>query len=134
MSLKHGGVWNDSRSLYAPGTGADGNIWAAGALVMKGNVTAYSDERVKTNWRGYNPDFVERLAAVKAGTYTRIDSNERQAGASAQDWQELLPEVVSEDAAGTLALAYGNAAVVACVELAKSVVALRAEIKALRGQ
>ena len=69
---------------------------------------------------------------MKAGTYTRIDSGERQAGSSAQDWQELLPEVVSEDAAGTLALAYGNAAVVACVELAKSVVALRAEIKALR--
>ena len=106
----------------------------SGNLTMAGNVTAYSDERLKKDWSYMADDFVERLAAVKAGTYTRIDSNERQAGASAQDWQELLPEVVSEDAAGTLALAYGNAAVVACVELAKSVVALRAEIKALRGQ
>ncbi len=120
------GGWSASANLF--------QMDMSGNLTMAGNVTAYSDEKLKKDWADLSDNFIERLAAVKAGTYTRIDSGERQAGSSAQDWQELLPEVVSEDAAGTLALAYGNAAVVACVELAKSVVALRAEIKALRAQ
>ena len=106
----------------------------SGNLTMAGNVTAYSDENLKKDWAELPDDFVERLAGVKSGTYTRIDFDQRQAGTSAQDWQELLPEVVSEDASGVLSLAYGNAALVACVELAKSVVALRAELNALRAQ
>jgi hypothetical protein len=105
-------------------TGIIGTVSAAGALSMNGNITAYSDERLKKDWTPLVSDFVEKLAAVKAGTYTRIDSGERQAGSSAQDWQELLPEVVTEgaDEAKTLALAYGNAALVSAVELAKRVV------------
>ena len=99
-----------------------------------GNVTAYSDERLKKDWSPLPSDFIERLAKVKAGTYTRIDNGERQAGSSAQEWQKLLPEVVMEgtDDAKTLSLAYGNAALVACIELAKEVVALKAEIAALK--
>lgn len=99
-----------------------------------GSVTAYSDERLKKDWEPVAEDFVERLAEVKSGTYTRIDIEERQAGSSAQDWQKLLPEVVRADNQGTLSLAYGNAALVACVELAKEVLALRAEIQALKEQ
>lgn len=111
------------------------NRWqsdTSGNFTAAGSVTAYSDVRLKKDWVDLPDDFVERLAMVKAGTYTRIDNGERQAGCSAQDWQELLPEVVLEDAEGVLSLAYGNAAVAACVALAKSVVALRAEVQALR--
>jgi hypothetical protein len=105
----------------------------SGNLTMAGNVTAYSDERLKKDWAPVAKNFVERMATeVKHGTYTRIDSEERQAGASAQDWQKLLPESVSQDADGFLSLAYGNAALVACIELAKEVVALKAEIAALK--
>ena len=120
------GGWSASYGLF--------QMDMSGNLTMSGNVTAYSDERMKTDWVSVPGDFITRLALIKTGTYTRTDSGMRQAGSSAQDWKELLPEVVSEDAAGNLGLAYGNAAVVACVELAKSVVALRAEINALRGQ
>lgn len=35
---------------------------------------------------------------------------------------------------GTLAVVYGNAALVACIELANEVVALRAEIEALKAR
>lgn len=104
----------------------------SGNLTMAGNVTAYSDERLKRDWAELPDDFVERLARIKSGTYTRIDSGERQMGVSAQDFRDFGPEAVSEDASGTLSLAYGNAALAACVELAKSVVALRAELNALR--
>jgi hypothetical protein len=95
-----------------------------GNFVATGNVSAYSDERLKKNWAAMPANFIEQLAGVRSGTYTRIDTNERQAGSSAQDWQKLLPEVVkvTSDKEGTLALAYGNAALVSAVELAKRVV------------
>jgi hypothetical protein len=99
-----------------------------------GSVTAYSDERLKKDWEPVAENFVEKLAAVKTGTYTRTDIGERQAGSSAQDWQKLLPEVVRANNEGILSLAYGNAAVVACVELAKEVMKLRAEVQDLKGK
>jgi hypothetical protein len=107
---------------------------ASSNLVVTGNVTAYSDERLKTDWAPVAENFVDRLATIKSGTYTRTDSGDRQAGSSAQDWQKLLPEVVMEgtDESKTLALAYGNAALVAAVELAKELVALKAEVAALK--
>jgi hypothetical protein len=106
-----------------------------GDMVAAGNVTAYSDERLKKDWAALPVDFIERLAAVKSGTYTRIDTNERQAGSSAQDWQGLLPEVVmaGADDDKTLSLAYGNAALVSAVELAKRVVRLEKIIEKLIG-
>jgi hypothetical protein len=103
-----------------------------GNFTASGNVTAYSDERLKKDWVGVDSDFVERLAQVKSGTYTRIDSGERQAGASAQDMQKLLPETVIGD--DTLSLAYGNAALVAAIELAKQVVELKKEIELLKAR
>jgi len=105
-----------------------------GDFTATGNVTAYSDERLKKDWVTLPENFVERLSKVKAGTYTRTDTGERQAGASAQDWQELLPEVVTTamDEAEMLSLAYGNAALVSAVELAKTVVALKAELESLK--
>jgi hypothetical protein len=105
----------------------------SGNLTALANVTAYSDERLKKDWAKVATDFVERLSKVKAGTYTRIDIDRRQAGTSAQDWQKLLPEVVmeGEDEDKTLSLAYGNAALVSAVELAKRVVDQEARIQHL---
>jgi hypothetical protein len=123
----------ENRYLYYDGTTYQLNV---ASLVVGGNVTAYSDERLKKDWAPLPADFIERLAKVKAGTYTRIDSGERQAGSSAQEWQKLLPEAVMEstDEAKTLALAYGNAALVAAVKLAERVVALEARIAALEAK
>jgi hypothetical protein len=47
--------------------------------------------------------------------------------------RDVLPETILEDASGRLSVAYGNAALVACVELAKEVLMLRAEIEVLKG-
>ena len=107
----------------------------SGNTTATGNVTAYSDERLKTDWAELPSDFIERLAGVKSGTYTRIDSGERQAGASAQDMQKILSEVVmvASDEQGTLSLAYGNAALVAAIQLAKRVVFLEAQMQKLIG-
>jgi hypothetical protein len=105
-----------------------------GNFTAVGNVTAYSDERLKKDWKPVAEDFVDRLANVKHGSYTRTDSEERQAGVSAQDWQKLLGETVQTDADGFLSVAYGNAALVAAVKLAERVVALEARIAALEAK
>ena len=141
MAFHRGGYYavnmglDSDNVLRIGGWSAPANLFQmdmSGNLTMAGNVTAYSDERLKKDWAELPDDFVERLAQIKSGTYTRIDSGERQMGVSAQDFRDIGAEAVSEDASGTLSLAYGNAALAACVELAKSVVALRAELNALR--
>lgn len=105
-----------------------------GTFTATANVTAYSDERLKTDWAEMPENFIECVASVKSGTYTRTDLDKRQAGSSAQDWAEFLPEVVTveEDENQTLSLAYGNAAVVSVVELAKAVVKLKEELADLK--
>ena len=115
----------------AGGTGST-TLNLTGAFVASNNITAFSDERLKKDWSSIGSDFIERLAQVKSGTYTRTDTGERQAGASAQDMQKLLPETVIGDE--TLSLAYGNAALVAAIELAKQVVELKKEIELLKAK
>lgn len=102
----------------------------SGNLTMAGNVTAYSDERLKKDWSDLSTDFVAKLAQVRAGTYTRTDENIRQVGVSAQSLQPLLPEAVQDDG-NYLSVAYGNAALASAVELAKDNLRLRARIERL---
>lgn len=108
------------------------NLTASGYLYASGNVSAYSDERLKTNWRPVQQDFVAKLAQVKSGIYDRTDVVLTQAGVSAQDLQKLLSETVSVDADGLLSVNYGAAALVSAIELAKQVEVLKAEIAELK--
>ena len=102
----------------------------ADVLYSYGNVTAYSDERLKKDWETLPTNFVEELAKVKSGTYTRIDSGERQVGVGAQSLQAILKEAVSEKEE-YLGVHYGNAALASAVELAKEVVDLRNRVAQL---
>lgn len=106
----------------------------SGNFTAAANVTAYSDERLKKDWTSFDGSFVDRLAEVKSGTYTRIDTEDRQAGVSAQSLQKLIPEAVHENEDGVLSVAYGNAAMVSAIELAKEIRALKAEIAELKGK
>ncbi|MEM5294252.1 tail fiber domain-containing protein [Burkholderia sp. JPY481] len=106
-----------------------GNTTATGTL-SGSNLTASSDERLKCDWEQLAPDFLDCLAGLKSGTYTRVDTNERQVGVGAQSLHAFLPEAVLSDAKGMLSVAYGHAALAACVELAKEVVRLRALVEA----
>lgn len=104
---------------------------ATGNLIAAANVTAYSDERLKTDWAALPRDFIERLAQVKHGTYTRIDSGQRQIGVSAQSLQPVAPDGVLDGE--HLSVAYGNVALAAAVELARRVVRLEAQLATLIG-
>ena len=121
-------IWSNSASADRLTLDSSGNLTAVG------NVTAYSDERLKDYWAPVQDQFVEKLASVKAGTYVRKDTNLVQAGVSAQSLQSVLPEAVDKKDDGYLAVAYGNAALVAAVELAKEIVALKKELAELKGK
>lgn len=109
------------------------SIDGSGNTTAAGNVTANSDERLKTNWRGLGEDLLTKLAGVKVGVYDRTDTGATQVGVSAQSLREVLPQAVHEDAEGMLSVAYGNAALAAAIALAREVVSLRRELEELKG-
>ena len=100
-----------------------------GDLSVAGNITGNSDERLKKKWKGMARDFIAQLAKVKSGTFDRKDTKKRQVGVGAQSLRVVIPEAVSADENGLLSVAYGQAALVACVELAKEVLRLRALVE-----
>lgn len=104
-----------------------------GGLVCSGNVTAYSDERLKENWGNVSDNFIEKLSYIKSGTFDRTDIKLRQIGVSAQSLDTLIPEAV-EKGGEYMSVSYGNAALVAAIELAKEVVLLRARLDKLENK
>ena len=106
----------------------------SGNLTMAGNVTASSDERLKKNWRPVADGFVNELAKIKSGVFDRVDEELTQVGVSAQSLQKLLPEAVQIDANDMLSVAYGNAAMVSCIELAKSLMKATKTIERLEAR
>lgn len=101
---------------------------STGALTATSHVSS-SDERLKTNWRPLPQDFISQLAQVKHGVYDRTDAPVTQVGVSAQSLASLLEHAVIADKDGMLSVEYGNAALVACIELAKEVVELREALR-----
>ena len=95
----------------------------SGNVNFTGNVTSQSDGRFKVDWLPMQKDFIYMLASLKRGTYTRTDTGQRQIGVPAQDLQKFMPEAVQ--GVDVLSVAYGQAALVACAELASEVVRLR---------
>jgi hypothetical protein len=80
-------------------------ISATGDFTGIGNITAYSDIRLKKDLVQI-PDALEKVRQLTGYTYTRIDTGEKQTGLVAQDVQKVLPEAVLEGE--HLSLAYGN--------------------------
>jgi hypothetical protein len=80
------------------------NIWAAG------DITAYSDARVKENVEVIE-NALEKIQAIRGVTFTRNDMTDittRHAGVIAQEVLEVLPEVITKDANDHYSVAYGN--------------------------
>jgi len=120
------GGWSASANCFV--------MTGTGALTMLNNITAFSDERVKTNWRDLPENFVERLAKVKHGIYDRTDQESTQVGVSAQSLRPVLEHAVMEDDGGQLSVAYGNAALVSCIKLAQRLLESEQQIKELKAE
>lgn len=106
----------------------------AGALTVAGDLTGTSDERFKDDWTAMPDDFVERLALVLSGSFLRTDMEvpTRQVGVGAQSMLDTMPELtpaIHYSDTGVMSVAYGNAALVACIELAKEIRRLRKVLK-----
>jgi len=108
------------------------NIWTAG------NVTAYSDISVKTNFERI-PDALNKVCQINGYTYDRTDfkpdpetgemPETRQAGVVAQEVEKVLPEVVT-GVEGSKAVAYGNMVGL----LIEAIKELKAEVDDLKTQ
>ena len=100
----------------------------AGAFTATGDITAFSDRRLKKN---VEPIFgaLDKTLQLTGCTFDRIDTGERQTGLIAQDVLEVLPEAVREMEDGTLSLAYGNLVGL----LVEAIKELKSEVEGLKG-
>jgi len=78
-----------------------------GNFTASGNVTAYSDVRIKDNFEIIHSP-IEKIEKLTGYTFDRTDMEiDRQTGLIAQDVQKVLPEAVIEDVQGILSINYG---------------------------
>jgi hypothetical protein len=117
------GGWSASSNCFQ----MDGS----GNLTMLGNVTAYSDARMKKDVETIDSalDLVSKMRGVR---YTRTDTQQRGVGVIAQEMLEVCPEVVQQGIGSddTLSVAYGNLVGV----LIEAIKELRAEVAELKGK
>jgi hypothetical protein len=103
---------DDDNVMRIGGWSAAANLFQmdmSGNLTMKGDVIAFSDERVKENIRTLD-SALEKTLKLRGVSYTRTDSSDKSTkiGVIAQEILEVVPEVVSQDANGTYGVSYGN--------------------------
>ena len=109
-----------SATMYVPGGGGgwaltcetntafDLSTDTSGNFTARGNVTAYSDARLKTDVRNIE-NALDTVMKMRGVHYTRIDNGEKNIGFIAQELQQCVPDVVSTTLDGdTLGVSYGN--------------------------
>ncbi len=120
--------------------GANATMHATGIARIDGygitsstTIVADSDERLK-DIKGEAKGNIEKIAAVRVVnfSYKSDDTKSLHLGTIAQDWQDIYPNAVKENAEGFLGLDYPAIAVAAAVENAKEVVKLREENEELK--
>lgn len=98
----------NAANVTATGNVNANNINASGNIYASGNVTAYSDIRIKTDVKPIS-DALTKVLNLEGVTYTRADTGNRETGLIAQNLIEVLPEAVfKDDRTGMLSIAYGN--------------------------
>ena len=98
----------------------------SGNILASGNITAYSDIKLKTNITTID-NALDKVSRMRGVMFTRKDTGAKGTGVIAQEMQEVLPEVVQDGE--TLSVAYGNIVGV----LIEAIKELKAEIEQLKG-
>jgi hypothetical protein len=120
MSFHKGGHYAVNFGLDADnvmrlgGWSASSNRWQldmSGNMTVAGDVTAYSDRRVKENIVTVD-NALEKVNNLRGVYYTRTDSEDKKTklGVIAQEILEVVPEVVGQDNDGMYNVSYGNLA------------------------
>tara|TARA_B110000908_G_scaffold77164_1_gene92832 strand:- start:189 stop:710 length:522 start_codon:yes stop_codon:yes gene_type:complete len=108
--------WHDGNTefKYLPAVAGANNagsrtfyIDTSGNCTASGSLTAYSDERLKTNVETI-PSALEKVNALRGVTFDM--NGVRGLGVIAQETEAVIPEVVmtADDEMGTKSVAYGN--------------------------
>ena len=98
-----------------------------GGFTATGDITAYSDESLKTNIQTID-NALNRVEAVRGVTFERLEDGSVSTGVVAQELNAVLPEAVHTDANGLHHVAYGNITGL----LIEAVKELSAEVKELK--
>lgn len=89
------------------GTGDRWSVDTLGNFRATGDVSCNSDERLKTNITTIAADVARKaLLASRGVSYKRIDSGKPGSGVIGQEAREVVPELVSENEDGILAVNY----------------------------
>ena len=84
-----------------------GNITGSGSLTMAGNITAYSDARLKEDITPLT-NSLKMVTQLQGVRYTRKATGQVNIGLIAQDVGNVVPEVIETDGQGIHSVAYGN--------------------------
>jgi hypothetical protein len=99
-------------------------------LVCGGEISATSDEKLKTNIKTIE-NGLEKVLNLRGVEYDRIDINSHQIGVIAQEVEKIIPEVVvTNSETGTKSVAYGNLVGV----LIEAIKDLKVEISELKSE
>jgi len=101
----------------------------SGSIKASGTVIQGSDKRLKENIEPI-PFALDKVKNIKGVTYNLVGGSELQAGFIAQDLQEVIPEVVSEDKNGYLGVNYSGV----IPYLVEAIKELKEEIKDLKSK
>lgn len=99
---------------FGDGSSPSYKIEANGSIYASSEIVAFSDVRVKKDIKTID-NALSTVLSLRGVSYERTDNvsddakiNTRYIGVIAQEIEEFLPEVVSEDTNGMKAVAYGN--------------------------
>ena len=86
-------------NAYNKGFLSSGGSWSfrvdnSGNCTATGNVTAYSDSRIKKDVHTID-NALDKVLALRGVNYTRIANDEYEMGLVAQEVKDIIPEVVS---------------------------------------
>jgi hypothetical protein len=82
-------------------------LYVSGNIYATGNVTAYSDERIKKNINEI-PNALDAVDAIRGVTYTRTDTEEDSVGVIAQEVEAMFPELITENNEGMKSVNYNG--------------------------
>ena len=81
---------------------------STGNFIATGNITAYSDKRLKRDIKPIR-NALSKVNRLHGCTFERVDiETSRQTGLIAQELKKVLPEAVQTDENGNLSIAYGQ--------------------------
>ena len=106
------GATTDQTLPSAPGDVALGNLSSngnalSGSFTATGDITAFSDARVKENVETI-PNALDKVKAMRGVGYNKIGADTQSVGVIAQELEEVVPQLVHTDEEGMKSVAYGN--------------------------